>query len=170
MLHLSRQILPLGPGLPLRGALGSSRVPFHSTLRKAKGAILSFPVLFDGRLLRGVFLSTSWPQKYLGKTRSCFSVFCRWLRKDVMWAHFSFVREAFCKESFSCVCQGVAEFGFSENNNKKDKQESSVSNLPLLLARAGGSWSLLALCVSKGTEQNKDTQSWGLSTEKKKLS
>lgn len=68
-------------------------------------------------------------------------------------------------EFLVCV-PGSAEFGLSENNNKKAKQISSVSNLPLLLAQAGGSWSLLALLVSQGTEQNKDTQSWSLLSEK----
>lgn len=79
-----------------------------------------------------------------------------------MEAHFSLVQGVFCKESFSCVCQRVAEFGLSENNNKREKQVCSVSDLPLLLARAGGSCSLLVLCISKGTEQNKDMQSWSL--------
>jgi len=68
------------------------------------------------------------------------------------------------------VCQRVAEFGLSENNNKKEKQVCSVSDLPLLLARAGGSWSLLALRISKGMEENKDVVGVGAFQVRRKLS
>lgn len=68
------------------------------------------------------------------------------------------------------MCQRVAEFGLSENNNKKEKQVCSVSDLPLLLARAGGSWSLLALCISKGMEENKDVVGVGAFQVRRKLS
>lgn len=68
------------------------------------------------------------------------------------------------------MCQRVAEFGLSENNNKKEKQVCSVSDLPLLLARAGGSWSLLALRISKGMEENKDVVGVGAFQVRRKLS
>lgn len=68
------------------------------------------------------------------------------------------------------MCQRVAEFGLSENNNKKEKQVRSVSDLPLLLARAGGSWSLLALRISKGLEENKDVVGVGAFQVRRKLS
>lgn len=55
VVHLSRKTLPPGSELPMGGALGSSRIPFHSG--KGNGVVLhlSFPVLFDGGLLGDIF-------------------------------------------------------------------------------------------------------------------
>lgn len=53
---------------------------------------------------------------------------------------------------------------------KRKNKKVLSKTFPCCSPRAGGSWSLLALCVSKGMEQNKDMQSWSLSSEKRKLS
>lgn len=50
---------------------------------------------------------------------------------------------------------------------KRKNKKVLSKTFPCCSPRAGGSWSLLALCVSKGMEQNKDMQSWSLSSEKR---
>lgn len=76
---------------------------------------LSFPALFQHQAAPEVVVFCFPSSLYLLATENLGLACCglQMALKDLPWAHFSFV---LCKESFSSACQGVAEFGFSEDN------------------------------------------------------